>query len=114
VLYVPMSFEPDDRPNMEISFPTKLADYTAAALPILIQGPPYCSAVRWSREYPFSAEVAESPADLAGAVERLENPEHRWRLAEGAVVASHACFTQEKSIAVWHEHLRGVETAKAV
>jgi hypothetical protein len=114
VLYVPMSYEPDDRPNMEISFPTKLADYTAAALPILIQGPPYCSAVRWSLEYPFSAEVVDRPPDLGGAIERLENPEHRWRLAEGAVVASQACFTQEKSIAVWHEHLRAVETAKAV
>ena len=35
VLFVPMSFSLSDRPNMEIAFPSKLTEYTAAGLPIL-------------------------------------------------------------------------------
>ena len=49
-LFVPMSFDRQDRANMELSFPSKLADYTAAGLPLLICGPPYCSATRWAKE----------------------------------------------------------------
>ena len=41
VLFVPMSFEASDHANMRISFPSKLADYTAVGLPILIMGPAY-------------------------------------------------------------------------
>ncbi len=64
-LYVPMSFDPSDRANMELSFPSKLTDYTAAGLPLLIRGPAWCSAVRWAKENSGVAEVIEvreSPA----------------------------------------------------
>src|SRR5207244_2839189 len=71
VLFVPMSFDPKDRANMEISFPSKLTDYTAVGVPLLIYGPPYCSAVRWARENPGVAEVVESedPEALAKALQ---------------------------------------------
>ncbi len=32
VLFVPMSFSPEDRVNMEMSFPSKLTDYTAVGV----------------------------------------------------------------------------------
>src|SRR5207253_6403 len=48
VLFVSMSFDAADRANVQLSFPSKLADYTAAGLPLLIQGPDYCSGVRWA------------------------------------------------------------------
>ncbi|HET6370204.1 MAG TPA: glycosyltransferase, partial [Nitrospiria bacterium] len=45
-LFLPMSFAECHGPNMKLSFPSKLADYTATGLPILIWAPPYSSAVR--------------------------------------------------------------------
>ena len=88
VLLVPMSFRSEDRPNMEVAFPSKLADYTAAGLPILIWAPPYCSAVRWARENPGIADVVDHPDPdaLRPAFRRLiENAEHRRNLAQAAL-----------------------------
>src|SRR6185436_15691424 len=78
VLVVPMSFHGHDA-NMRLSFPSKLTDYTAAGLPILICGPEYCSAVRWARENAPVAEVVTSPSPelLGEAIGRLASREHR-------------------------------------
>lgn len=72
-LFVPMSFTTVDRPNMEIGFPSKLTDYTAVGLPLLIFGPPYCSAVQWAQENQGVAELVtkDSPELLAAALLRL-------------------------------------------
>lgn len=86
-LFVPMSFAPEDRINMQMGFPSKLTDYTAIALPLLICGPPYCSVVRWSEANPGVAETVASDESrpLVDAVARLaRDPDHRWRLAETA------------------------------
>jgi glycosyltransferase involved in cell wall biosynthesis len=73
LLYVPMSFSEKDRGNMEVSFPSKLTDYTACGVPLLIRGPGYCSAIRWVRENPGVAATVENEdrALLAQAVERI-------------------------------------------
>jgi hypothetical protein len=73
VMFLPMSFAPQDRQNMEISFPSKLTDYTLTGLPLLIVGPNYCSAVRWAKENPGVADIVESldRALLQAAVDRL-------------------------------------------
>jgi hypothetical protein len=108
VLYVPMSFDAVDRPNMEISFPTKLADYTAAGLPILIYGPSYCSAVRWAKSVTNTpAEVVDDSGGeaLDAAVGRLENAEHRQALALGAIAAGGTYFTQARSLEVLYGNL---------
>ena len=84
ILFVPMSFAPEDRANMQMGFPSKLTDYTAVGLPLLICGPPYCSAVRWAHDNPGVAEVVASDdaAALAAAIERLSrDSRHRVRLA---------------------------------
>ena len=57
VLFVPMSFAPEDRDNMRMGFPSKLSDYTAVGLPLLILGPFECSAVPWAHRHPGIAEV---------------------------------------------------------
>ena len=49
--FAPMTFDAASRDNMAVSFPSKLADYTAAAVPILILGPPDCSAARWAETH---------------------------------------------------------------
>ena len=82
-LFVPMSFGIDERPNMELSFPSKLADYSAMAKPLLIRGPSYCSAVRWARENPGVAIVVDSENEeaLFDAIVLLSNAEARRDLA---------------------------------
>ena len=73
VLFVPMSFAAEDRSNMRMSFPSKLTDYTAVGLPLLICGPADCSAVRWAQANDGVAEVvtSEDAAAMRAAVDRL-------------------------------------------
>lgn len=79
VLYVPMSFAPEDRLAMKTNFPSKLTDYTAVGLPILIQGPADSSAVRWARENEAVAEVVDESTELVGSLQRLSQ-DSGWRL----------------------------------
>lgn len=93
VLFVPMSFDAAERSNMQLSFPSKLTDYTAVGLPMLICGPAYCSAVGWAQNNPGVAEVvtSEDPAALHSAVDRLaSSADYRTSLA------SHAQRTGER------------------
>jgi glycosyltransferase involved in cell wall biosynthesis len=103
-LFVPMSFEAEHRNNMQISFPSKLTDYTAVGLPLLIYGPPYCSAARWACENPGVAEVVteESEFALAGAVCRLaRDASHRMALARAALAAGEAYFSHGAAMRVF-------------
>jgi glycosyltransferase involved in cell wall biosynthesis len=96
-LFVPMSFDPSDRANMELAFPSKLADYTATGLPLLIYGPRYCSAVGWARENEGVAEVVESEADFKNAIDRLANdPAHRVRLGQRALDTGRKYFSHDR------------------
>jgi hypothetical protein len=96
VLFVPMSFDPMDAPNMKMGFPSKLTDCTAVGLPLLVYGPTYCSAVRWARENPGVAEVVdcEDAATLASAVHRLMgDPQYRVCLARCALETGNRYFS---------------------
>ncbi len=87
VLFVPMSFEPGEAANMRLGFPSKLTDYTAAGLPLLMFGPEDCSAVRWARGESGVGEVVdrnESMA-LAHSLERLRDVQWRSALARRAL-----------------------------
>ena len=109
-MYVPMSYREQDRPNAEVSFPSKLADYTAVGLPLIIDGPEYCSAVRWARENPGVAEVVtdESVDALAEAVARLlENSAHRLQLAKGAICRGEQYFGFDRAISILYSKLSG-------
>ena len=110
VLFVPMSFDAADRPNIAINFPSKLADYTAAGLPLLIYGPEYSSAVRWARENAGVSEIvdAENRDLLRGAIQRLAaNPEHRLALGTRALEAGRRYFKYETAQNVFHQALLG-------
>lgn len=108
-LYVPMSFDAHDRPNMELSFPSKLTDYTAAGLPLLICGPAYCSAVRWVRENPGVAECVETdePAALQGALRRLGEGGRRYQLATQAQELGRHLFTHATTLNAFRNALTG-------
>ena len=108
-LILPMSFEALDRPNMEISFPSKLTDYTAAGLPILIYGPPYCSAVRWAREIRNVAEVVdeEDGAELKSVVERMvQSSDQRMKLAAAALEIGSKYFSHTSASEIFLHALR--------
>lgn len=86
VVFVPMTFDDSERRNMEISFPSKMTEYTATGLALLIEGPAYSSAVRLAQAHPGSAEVVleQSQEALANAITRLLDPDHREQLGQRA------------------------------
>ncbi|MGI8437653.1 MAG: hypothetical protein ACR2NX_12245 [Chthoniobacterales bacterium] len=109
VLFVPMSFEPADEINMHISFPSKLADYTATGIPLLVWGPTYCSAIRWVSDFPGAAAVVDSLEEnkLAEMLKRLKyDSAYRSALGVGALAAGEASFSQTVAWRVFSEALR--------
>lgn len=97
VVVAPMSFEPQLALDMKLCFPSKLADYTSMGLPLLVWGPPYCSAVDWARRNPGIGEIVTEPnmAELEKAVIRLQDADHRRRSAFGASEAGRRSFSHE-------------------
>jgi hypothetical protein len=107
-LFAPMSFAERDRYNMEISFPSKLTDYTAMGLPLFIYGPPYASAVRWAEENAGSAVVltSENDEDMHAALKRLcHDSPWRTELAQGAVSAGARWLSHEAGQRVFESAL---------
>jgi glycosyltransferase involved in cell wall biosynthesis len=107
-MYVPISYREQDRPNAQVSFPSKLADYTAVGLPLIVDGPEYCSTVRWARENPGVAEVIteESVDALTKAVARLlDDPAHRLRLAKEAIYRGQQYFGFNRAISMLYSKL---------
>jgi glycosyltransferase involved in cell wall biosynthesis len=105
-LFVPMSFAAADRTNMEMAFPSKLADYTATGVPLLIYGPNYCSAVAWAHENPGVAEVVEAEPDLSTAIARLAtNPDHRVSLGKRALDTGREYFTHARVQQLFYQSL---------
>jgi glycosyltransferase involved in cell wall biosynthesis len=105
-LFVPMSFDAADRTNMETAFPSKLADYTATGLPLLIYGPSYCSAIAWANENPGVAEVVEAEPGLPNAVAKLAtNPDHRIALGKRALNIGREYFSHARIQQRFHQSL---------
>jgi hypothetical protein len=91
---------------MEMAFPSKLADYTAVGLPLLIYGPPYCSAIAWARENAGVAEIAESEVDLGHSVALLaNNPDKRIALGKRALAAGREYFTHDSAQKIFHQSI---------
>ena len=105
-LFVPMSFAVEDRINMEMAFPSKLADYTAAGLPLLIYGPNHCSAVTWARENAGIAMVVDSQPDLRETIALLaNNPDTRIALGRRALTVGREYFTHDRAQQIFHQSL---------
>jgi glycosyltransferase involved in cell wall biosynthesis len=105
-LFVPMSFDVCDRANMEMAFPSKLADCSATGLPLLIYGPGYCSAVVWARENQGVAEIVEAESDLREVIQRLVNdPAHRVALGKHALEVGREYFAHDRVQEVFNRAL---------
>jgi hypothetical protein len=101
-----MSFAASDRANMEMAFPSKLADYTATGVPLVIYGPSYCSAVAWARENPGVADIVESEPELAAAIARLAgDPGSRVSLGKRALEIGREYFSHARVQQLFHQSL---------
>jgi glycosyltransferase involved in cell wall biosynthesis len=109
VLFVPLTFAPDERQNMAASLPSKLVDYTAAGVPILIQAPADSGAARWAALHqPVAAVVTTDDAStLRRAIETLTaDLDDRRRLAERAIAVGADCFAFDKGRAIFEAALQ--------
>lgn len=106
--FVPMSFDADRADyNMRVSFPSKLVDYTATGLPLLIWGPGDCSAVRWAQLHAPVAEVvtSEDVGQIDAALERLEQPQQRERLGAAAAEVGDKLFAHQSCVGTFFRAL---------
>jgi glycosyltransferase involved in cell wall biosynthesis len=94
-LFLSASFEENHRIDASTLFPSKLADYTAVGLPILIWGPEYSSASRWSIENPGATVLVATPDSAAFERELrrlLADEGHAERVARAGVEAGSRYF----------------------
>lgn len=113
-LFVPMSFAAEDRTNMELAFPSKLADCTAVGLPLVIYGPEYCSVVGWARENAGVGEVVatDQSEGLDVALQRLaRDPGRRIELGKRAIEVGRKYFAHEAVQRVFDRAVNSVEVA---
>jgi hypothetical protein len=99
VLFVPMTFMRAHDTEVRISFPSKLTDYTATGLPLLIYGPEHCSAVRWAVNNPGLGEVVTHQDDdaLLAALARLCDANYRWHAGIAALDTGERYFSAERA-----------------
>jgi glycosyltransferase involved in cell wall biosynthesis len=106
VVFVPESFESGHA--MNLSFPSKLTDYTAAATPLLIWGPEGSAAVNWAAAEPGVAAVVteQNERSMAKMLERLA-ADSGWRrqLSAAAVEVGKRYFSAERAEAVFYDAL---------
>ena len=94
-LFLPASFRPEEQVHASTLFPSKLADYTAIGMPILVWGPTYSSAARWAAENPDGAVLlaGDDPGPVRSAVLRLAaDREYAIRLAAAAITSGERYF----------------------
>lgn len=114
-LVVPISFVVSELRAMRMNFPSKLTDYTAAGLPILIYGPPTCSAVKWANDNPGVAAVVdvEGPDLLKETIGRLiSDSEWRQQLATRAIEVGRKQFDSGTADRIFRKALSGVQAGE--
>ena len=99
ILFCPQSFSKEERPAMEINFPSKLTDYTAAGRPLLFWAPDYSSSIAWAKEAAGVACVVTQDDDdaMLTAIESLRNDDLRMQLAEAAIRHGAEYFAAERT-----------------
>ena len=107
-LILPVPFDSQVRSNADLAFPSKLTDYTAMGLPIIIFGPSYSSAVKWAAEYRDVADVIDRDdvSYLAAEIARLaRDPQRRIYLACRALEVGKKCFSHSTAERKFFESL---------
>jgi glycosyltransferase involved in cell wall biosynthesis len=113
-LVVTSSFDPREGAAVSTLFPSKVADYSAAGLPLLAWAPLHASIARFVRENAGAAELVTEPdaAAVGPIMDRLaSSPEHRRRLAENLIALARRCFSPEAAWDMFSAALRGTLSA---
>jgi glycosyltransferase involved in cell wall biosynthesis len=93
-LLLPFSFEEQQRAVVSTSLPSKVADYLASGVPVLVHAPPYATITSLATNEGW-AEVVDEPsiARLAAALQHLAtNKSLRKRYAENALRIARARY----------------------
>jgi glycosyltransferase involved in cell wall biosynthesis len=108
LLFLPMSFAPNESRAFALNFPSKLTDYTATGLPILIWGPSESSGVKWAMAEPGVAAVVTDPDEraMSATIRKLKHDVNwRNRLGATAAEAGQRYFSPESAKVLLYEHL---------
>jgi glycosyltransferase involved in cell wall biosynthesis len=117
VLFLPMSFANDQASAFALNFPSKLTDYTATALPLLIWGPEDSSAVKWANGERDVAALVSDPNEtaMAATLEQLaHDTDWRQRLGRAAADAGRRHFSPDRAEATFYQALVGQEPIRTV
>lgn len=110
VLFCPMPFEDSQSDFVAYSFPSKLTDYTAAGLPILLQAPAASAAHLWAQQNPGVAMVVDDPStdSLRQALDRLRtDADLRQKLAGRAIEVGAKIFSASAANQLWLAQIAG-------
>lgn len=110
LLFLPASFLPSEATDVSTLFPSKLADYTAVGLPILVWGPAYSSAVCWLKENPTAGvpHFDLDPSPVRDSVVRLSRDTGQaTSFATAALKASGNYFSAEPTRRMFYATLAG-------
>jgi glycosyltransferase involved in cell wall biosynthesis len=108
-LFLPTSFEPRERTDVATLFPSKLADYTAIGLPVLIWAPADSSASRWARENPgatFCVTDRDSSPVRSAVMKLASDPSFAAKIAEMGIAAGNRSFDLAQARRIFREAIR--------
>lgn len=106
-------FAPENEEVIRTLFPSKMVDYTAACVPILVVAPKYACINDYLFSRPDAAELLNSqqPIEVAMSIDRLASrPAKRLALAKGAAKAGLRDFAYEKAWSTFATALRRGQT----
>src|SRR6266571_2532308 len=102
------SWSNDWRDLSETHFPSKLPEYLALEMPLMIVGPPYAAGVSWGLRHPEAAITItdQSEASFTGACSLLrESAAKRQELAASAVVSGEKDFAPSLLREIFYDSL---------
>jgi hypothetical protein len=109
LLLIPQSFLECDRWQNVMSFPSKIADYSAVGLPLLIVAPEFSSMVQWCTQLEGLAEIVteQQPGAVQSTIQKLMScPHERQRLAIRALEVHRDYFSHATVWAQFSDALR--------
>ncbi len=89
-------------------FPSKLPEYLALGMPVLVTGPAYTTGMRWARRHLGAELCAGNIADFTDLLQRLATQAaRRMQLATVCLEAGRRDFDPGRITAEFHAHLAG-------
>lgn len=107
---LPYAFPPDEHQELyKTHFPSKLTEYLALGMPVIINGPPYATGVKWGLRNPdVAVTIATSDLEeIERCLRRLTiDKAYRVALGAGALRSAESEFCPEKIEELFAENIR--------